>query len=118
MYLPDELWPQIAYHLEVRDLWLSFRKVDRQLSRCAEEEFTTRVPPANCYVFIKCDYHSRKGTRRIRIETRRPIVRLTPGLRSSQSQDAELPLLIVDVQPSQYRERFFERWKAMQQEHE
>ncbi|KAI6883766.1 hypothetical protein KC363_g5734 [Hortaea werneckii] len=44
-YLPNEIWLQIANYCDPRDLWLSLRMVNHQLSSCVDQHFLDQVLP-------------------------------------------------------------------------
>ncbi|KAI7487193.1 hypothetical protein D0860_04501 [Hortaea werneckii] len=44
-YLPNEIWLQIATYCDPRDLWLSLRLANHQLSSCVDQHFLDHVLP-------------------------------------------------------------------------
>lgn len=113
-HVPNEVWLSVIAHCDSpQDLWLSVRRVNRQLQDCVEQHFAGHVLP-QLVVSLPLTLPTYDARNPIRGEAvfhhHRPGSEHGEDMLSDQSRAL---FALADTHPDFYRAHFFGRWAGM-----
>lgn len=112
-HLPNEIWLEIITSCDPRDLWLSVRTSNRQLSDCVEQYVKDEVLPQITMTlhFALPSYDIRQPMRGMAIFHHTKCIQSD---RHTGSQD-RVSYCLSRTEPEHYLERFLDRWEGMRE---
>lgn len=112
VHLPNEIWLQIATYCDAKDLWLSLRPVNRQLSACAEQHFNEfYLPQAVLDLKIRIPTYDMRNPRQSSVTFRPLAIEAKAAIVDDGSSRATFCMFSSD--PEYYASHFLSRWKGM-----
>ncbi|KAK5121608.1 hypothetical protein LTR85_004780 [Meristemomyces frigidus] len=112
-YLPNEIWLDIIAYCDPRDLWLSLRTTNRQLSECVEQYFGDDVLPktVTSLPIALPTYDIRQPMRG------KAIFHHTRSNQSNEqaSNRDRASYSLSKTDPEHYRAQFLDRWEGMRE---
>jgi hypothetical protein len=112
VYLPDEIWLHIASHCDAADLWLSLRRVDRQLHRCAEQYFRDHhIPRMGLDLVVSIPSYDMRNP-----QIGRATFYLETESEATAGHDSvgRVTFRHLGIAPAHYHSHFMARWTGMQ----
>lgn len=110
-HLPNEIWLHIASYCEPRDLWLSFRQVNRQLQQCAETHFAEALLPYTILTLpITLPTYDVRSPIQGRVIFHPGRTQYSPSI---EDDSGRATFHLIDTEPDHYLSQFMIRWKGI-----
>ncbi|TKA24870.1 hypothetical protein B0A50_06599 [Salinomyces thailandicus] len=113
VFLPNEIWLNIAAYCDPKDLWLSLRLINRQLQACVEQHFIDDILPQSAITLpialpsydVRNPLH---GKAILRYQERKKG--------DGGEEGGHQPLYsLLRVEPAHYRAQLLDRWERMRE---
>ncbi|KAK6391672.1 hypothetical protein LTR65_004166 [Meristemomyces frigidus] len=110
-YLPNEIWLDIVAYCDPRDLWLSLRPSNRQLSDCVEQYFRDELLPQTVISLPIAlpTYDIRQPMRG------KAVFQYTECARGEGQSKDRVSYCFSKTEPWHYQAQFLDRWQGMRE---